>query len=367
MGDSDVPGMGHGARMIVYWLLFAFPAAMAMVERPDARRIGFAWVFAIAAIAALIGLRWQTGGDWFNYERMVERALWSPVPLSPLSDPGFTVLTGFAARSQMGMLLITCFSGVVMALALARFCFDQPRPWLCLSVAVPYLIVVMGMGYIRQGIAVSFLLLALASLRDGRVARYSLWVLAGAAFHSTALILLPLAVMVTNRNIVVRVLLGLSVALSLGYSIAATRGDLLTNYVDAEMASSGAAIRLIMTAVPGALLLIFRERLTVEGPERSVWMALSAAAISALVLLFVFPSSTVVDRLALYLLPIQCFVYAHLPDAIATTDKQRRLIVMTILALYALAFFVWLNFAVNVDYWLPYRFYPLEDGICLEC
>ncbi|WP_230772520.1 EpsG family protein [Sphingomonas sp. Leaf4] len=359
--------MGIGTRMIVYWVMFGFPAAMALLERPEARRIGFAWGIVVLALVALIGLRWQTGGDWFNYERMVDHALWRPVPLSLVSDPGFTLLTGVAARSQLGMLLITCFSGVVMAVAVARFCFDQPRPWLCLSVAIPYLVVVMGMGYIRQGIAVSFLLLALASLRHGQVARYTLWVLAGAAFHSTALILLPLAVMVTNRNVVVRILLGFAVVALLGYSVASTRSDLVTNYVDAEMASSGAAIRLVMTALPGTLLLVFRERLTIVGPERSVWMALAGAAIAALVLLFVFPSSTVVDRLALYLLPIQCFVYARLPDAIAGSNKDRRLMVIAILALYAIAFFVWLNFAVNVEYWLPYRFYPLEDGICLEC
>lgn len=353
--------------MTIYWLMFAYPALLALIERPEARRIGFAWGLAVIALALLVGLRWQTGGDWFNYERMVERALWQPVPLSPLNDPAFTILTGMAARSQFGMLLITCVSGVVMAVALARFSFDQPRPWLCLSVAVPYLVVVMGMGYIRQGIAVSFLLLALASLRHGQFARYTLWVLAGAAFHSTALILLPLAVMVTNHNIVVRLGLGLAVVGLLGYSIAATRSDLVTNYVDAEMASAGAAIRLVMTALPGLLLLAMRNRLTVPGPERSVWITLACAALAALVLLLVSPSSTVVDRLALYLLPLQCFVYARLPDALDLSERQRRLVVAAILLLYALAFFVWLNFAVNVEYWLPYRFYPLEDGICLEC
>ena len=37
-----------------------------------------------------------------------------------------------------------------------RFSLAQPRPWLCMTVAIPYLVVVCGMGYIRQGIAISF-------------------------------------------------------------------------------------------------------------------------------------------------------------------------------------------------------------------
>jgi len=38
-----------------------------------------------------------------------------------------------------------------------------------------------------------------------------------------------------------------------------------------------------------------------------------------------------------------------------------------VIALYAAAFYVWLNFAINVEYWLPYRSFLFEDGVCLEC
>ncbi|WP_033919719.1 EpsG family protein [Sphingomonas sp. 37zxx] len=357
--------------MLIYWIMFAFPAVLALVEQADDRdrqRFAPTWVIALLGLSLIIGFRWETGGDWGNYARMVEQAFWDPTQFQLFSDPAFTALTVFAARTDLGILLITLVSGILMALALTRFCLVQPRPWLCMAVAVPYLVVVMGMGYIRQGMAISFLMLGLASLRHGQVIRYSAWVLVGSLFHSTALILLPLGVLVTNRNIVLRGGLALVMLAALSYAIIAARAEtFLTNYIEAGMSSSGAAIRLFMTALPGLLLLVFRDRFRLEGAERGVWLALAAAAIAALGLLFVFRSSTVVDRLGLYLLPLQCFVYARVPAAFANDQRGERLLTAAILALYAAAFFVWLNYAVNVEYWIPYRSYLFEDAICLQC
>lgn len=357
--------------MLIYWLMFLFPAAFAVLEPPGGLgrgRLTFAWVFVVAALVAIIGLRWQTGGDWGNYDRMVQSAFWEKSQFGLLGDPGFALLTRIAAQSHYGMLVVTMVSALIMAPALARFCLAQPRPWLCLTVAVPYFVVVMGMGYIRQGMAVSLLLLALVALQQGGVVRFIAWVLAAALFHSTALIVLPLAVFIANVHPYARllVLLGAGGGVAAA-ALSARTGLLVTNYVDQEMTSSGAVVRLAMTALPGAVLLWWRPRFGLVDAERGVWTILAGAGIAAFALVLVFPTSTAIDRLGLYLLPLQMFVYARLPDALAGNDRTARVLTVAVVALYAAAFFVWLNYAVNVEYWLPYRFFPFEDGVCLEC
>jgi hypothetical protein len=233
---------------------------------------------------------------------------------------------------------------------------------------VPYLVVVMGMGYILQGMAISFLLMGLVSLKEGRTLRYCAWVCCGALFHSTVLILLPLGVMVMTRNILLQGLLGLASLGLLARAILLAHADTyVVNYIDSEMSSSGAMVRLAMTALPAAIFLAFPGRFELNDRERSVWKGLSLAAIVAFVALFFSPSSTVIDRLGLYLIPVQCFVYCRLPDAFAGNRRMKSLVTVAVILGYALAFFVWLTFAVNVEYWLPYRSYFFEDGICLEC
>ena len=362
MGRTRLPDVGRG--VLIYWIMFAVPAAMALIELADEERrgrFGFAWLFAILGLIVLIGFRWETGGDWSNYDRIVEQAMWSPLQLSPLGDPGFAVLTHYAARTSIGLLAVTIASGIVMGAALTRFCLVQPRPWLCMAVAIPYLVVVLGMGYIRQGMAISFLMLGLVSLQRGGIWRYYAWICVGALFHSTALALLPMGALVGDRTPLMRLLLALILLALLSWAILATHESYVSNYLGAGMDSAGAAIRLFMCALPGAIFLAFRGRFALKEAERNVWTALSLAA------LLVSPSSTVVDRLGLYLIPLQCLVYARMPIALANDRKGERLLTVAILALYALSFFVWLNFADNVDYWLPYHFVFFQDDLCLAC
>ena len=60
-------------------------------------------------------------------------------------------------------------------------------------------------------------------------------------------------------------------------------------------------------------------------------------------------SSTAVDRLALYVMPLQIAVLSRFP--LIFGRRMGTLIVV----LYSLAIeFVWLNFATNARYWIPY-------------
>ena len=73
--------------------------------------------------------------------------------------------------------------------------------------------------------------------------------------------------------------------------------------------------------------------------------------------LFLLPSTTVVDRLSLYLIPLQLAVLPRL----AYLFKGRFLGRSLVIIYSALVLFVWLNFAVHAQYWLPYQFYPVFD------
>ena len=68
--------------------------------------------------------------------------------------------------------------------------------------------------------------------------------------------------------------------------------------------------------------------------------------------------ATAIDRVALYLIPLQLFVFARLPR-LARTVKGRTLLVLGVVGYYSAVQFVWLNFATHAQYWLPYQFMPL--------
>ena len=151
--------------MLVYWAMLALPSMFALsgaspVDRPRTTGLGLGAAFLIFSI--LIGLRFETGGDWFNYQDMVEAIGYEDfLPSLSLSDPGFAAVSWVSSRLGFGITGATTFCGVVLMYGLVRFCRTLPDPWLAFTAAVPYLIIVVGMGYIRQGAAIGFLLLAL--------------------------------------------------------------------------------------------------------------------------------------------------------------------------------------------------------------
>ena len=112
-----------------------------------------------------------------------------------------------------------------------------------------------------------------------------------------------------------------------------------------------------MNVVPAAALLLWRKRFVLPAQDRNLWTIVSLAALAAVVALALSRSSTAVDRVALYMIPLQLFVFSRLPDVLGG-GKQVRFWVNAIVAYYALVLFVWLFFSVHSKYWLPYSFYP---------
>lgn len=359
--------------MLIYWIFMGAQGLFAMMEQSLDRarhRVNAPWLVFAALLALFIGLRWKTGGDWGNYYSNLQAFYWvGPMATGQTGkDAGFTLLSIVAAMFPTGIIVITLFSGVLMAAALLRFSLDQPRPWLCMTVAFPYLVVVCGMGYIRQGIAISFLLLGLVALRQGKVINYTAWAVTAALFHSTAVAMVPLGAFVSRRQRLLAVAIAAAATVIAFRSLLADRTEILMSaYVEAEADSAGALIRAFMNALPGAVFLLFRRSFNLERSYKLAWTLLAAAAVMQVPAVIFYASSTVVDRLGLYLLPVQCFVWSQVPDALARNRQQRVALATAVVALYIAIFFVFINYGDHARYWLPYRFFLFEDGLCLEC
>ena len=83
------------------------------------------------------------------------------------------------------------------------------------------------------------------------------------------------------------------------------------------------------------------------------WMAIiSFIAIPALSF-----STTLVDRLGLYLMPIQLALWPRL-IAVQRTNLLRSIWAVTIIFYFAVVLFVFFNYANHASWWLPYEMYP---------
>ena len=351
--------------MLPYWILFAYFAAGAALHpwrRTPGEKVPRTYLLiGILLMTLLIGTRFQVGGDWRSYQYMFsfvehmsfERAL-------DYGDPGYQAINWTVQRWNGEIWWVNLFSAAIFAWGLTRLCQNQPLPLLAVLVAVPYLIIVVAMGYTRQSIAIGVLMAGLASLgRGGSVIRFAVYVAVAALFHKTAVLVLPLVIFAGKRNRLLNIIAGAAAFfLFFDLFLAESTDQFVKNYVDTRYASQGAWIRVILILVPAAVLLIKRGRLGLAEQEEKVWRYIAFTACAMPIILIATPSSTAVDRMALYLLPLQIVVLSR----VHLLFSKPRTGIAAVIFYSFLVQFVWLNLAQHSKLWVPYRSFMLEEG-----
>lgn len=348
--------------MIPYWILFLTVMAGALSPwRLNARSRRLVWFALFVAVTLMIGYRHDVGGDWGNYWNQFQTvaAMSFTDAFTLTKDPAYYPLGWVIAYfgGEIYELNLVCAALLVAGtFALAR---RQTTPWVALLAAVPYLLIVVGMGYTRQAAALGCTMLGLVALADGRARVFVFWTLVGAAFHKSAALLIPIAALASTQH---RVWTAFWVAImaAFGYWIFVSEStdQLWTNYVESDyaMAAQGAGIRTAMNVLPASLFLVFRRKLAESDADRLLWTWISLMAIACIPMLSL--SATAVDRMALYLLPIQIVVFGRLVKLVPSAHGRTAVVVLSI-AYFALVEFVWLNFANHAHAWVPYMFRPL--------
>lgn len=343
--------------MLGFWLMFLIPAwAVLTPRRLPPNQATAAWWAVGALFALMIGFRHEVGGDWFNYLRHFQStAEMSFKQAMEHGDPGHYLVNWLVARAGGTVHWVNFFYGVVLMWGTVVFCRRQPWPWLALLVAVPYLLVVVGMGYSRQAMALGFAMLGLVALGDHRIRVFVVFIALGALFHKSAVLLLPIAALSASRNRFMNAgLVGVTFVVLFQLLVSQEADNLVTQYIEYRMQSQGAKIRVLMNAIPAVLLLLYGKRLVPDAQERKLWTIIALLALLCLPLVSMF--STAVDRVALYLIPLQLFVFARIPLLACDNIRLRTLLVLGVVGYYATVLFVWLNFANHSQYWLPYQF-----------
>ena len=352
--------------MLPYWLMFGVcvPLSLISAEQKDTRR-GFERVYPIVIgmiITIMIGFRFHVGGDWGSYVNLQQ--LTAMVGLTHAighGDPGYVAINWITAQFGWPIWTVNLFCGTIFTVGLTAFCRDQPNPGLAFAVAVPYLVIVVAMGYTRQSVAIGFAMLAMLEVPRGNLVRFGLWMLAAAAFHKTAVVLVPIIALSMSRRPLIMAAWGGVLTLALFWMFLSSDLDrLMYGYVDSTYDSQGAAIRLSMTVVPAVIFLIKRHSFGISRAEYGLWRNLSFAAFGLLAAFLLLNSSTVVDSLALYLLPLQMFVFGRMPRLFGGGTANRMMILL-VLVYSASVQFVWLTYASNARSWVPYQLYPISD------
>lgn len=348
--------------MFLYWLLFTLTAIPAMVTRGrwQDRRARFGAAVLALIITLFVGMRYEVGGDWKSYLEIFDEVRYLPLSdiLTYRADPGFTALNKLVLWAGFQYWAVNLVCAMIFTWSLFRFSFRLPNPWLAIAVATPYFVIVVAMGYTRQAVAIGLVMVALTAVAEHSFGRFIFWTILAATFHKSAVIVIPIVGMSYARSrLFVWAFAAIFTALGYYFFVSYRFDTLVANYSDYE--SQGAAIRVLMNALPAGIYLLTMKRYPLPRSEKVTWRNFSIISIASLVLIFEIQATTALDRLALYLIPLQLFVFGWLPSTFTQDGRPDRKLAIAVVVYSAAVLFVWLNYADNAQYWIPYQVYPL--------
>lgn len=353
--------------MITYLLLFLFFGMFAYmsqfrdpvgIKKFQSLSWNPMWLAIFFFLTIFIGLRHEVGGDWGSYLMYVNGLKGSKFSdgFSLTSDPGYLILNWIAANNGFSIYLVNFVGAVIFSFGLVFFCRNLPRPLLGLVAAIPYLIIVVSMGYTRQAIALGIAMIGLVFL--GREKRYwfIIFILIATSFHKSAIVLIPIAALASTKNRFFIIFWILMIGIAAYYSALSSQFErLVTFYIQETYESQGALVRLLMLLIPSLILLLWPHRFSLEYSELLLWRVFAGVSLSLFILYFFTDASTAIDRMALYLLPIQLVVFSYLPEFFGSRGPQRQWIVLGIIVYFLIVLIVWIRFSPYSQYWIPYN------------
>ena len=128
-------------------------------------------------------------------------------------------------------------------------------------------------------------------------------------------------------------------------------------YLQGRFDAAGAKVRVLMNIVPAIVLLLAKDRFYRSPREKMVWTTFAILALVSGAALFLVTSSVIVDRLAMYLIPLQLFVLGRLPRVVSSTGEPSLAWRLGVVVYSAAVLYVWLTYGHYSGGWLPYRSY----------
>lgn len=176
---------------VAYWLFLLFIIFLNFISFRNSIYSKTILPFIMILLWLFIGFRYEVGGDWAGYIDVFNQINSYPFVLG--RDFGYYVLNILAAKFGFGIVFVNAMCASIVCLFLYLSLRKLSYPFASLLYLFPFAIVVIVMGFTRQGAALSILLFGFMLFAyEKRYLAFLACVLLGSLFHTSVLLMLPL-------------------------------------------------------------------------------------------------------------------------------------------------------------------------------
>ena len=325
----------------------------------------YVWIFSIFFLSIFIGLRFEIGGDWVIYKNFFNHLNDKNINLNFKEFLDYGML--YVAINKIAYYLGIQFIGVnfIFALifmhSLSNFIKDSDNRWLALAITFPIIIIILGMGYTRQGLAFAFSLYLIRSLENKKILLSYLYLIFAILSHISAI---TLSIFIIFYIIYYKKYFQLVTLILIPTFFLFLFFDkfyhLLYFYVGSgqHMIALGSIPRSLMLVIVAALFLVLKNKY-LNMTNYQIFFYKWISYLIMIIFPFSLVSSITSDRLLLYLysLKLALISFAKLKDT------KINIIIFILVSIYFFYLVVWFYFGVNSLSWVPYNFLDFNDEI----
>ena len=281
-------------------------------------------------------------------------------PETTETDVFFNLLGYISHYLTNNFYIFNLILSTILVFAINVFAKNLKQHFIALLISFPYIFIVVGMGFVRQGLAFSLILIALNYFFKNKDIYFYIFLILAVLSHKSAGVLFFLPLLRQNTNFFINIIFFIFFGFSLYYLIDHDLKRLIYYYLGKGqyLESLGAIFRNFFGLIPVLIYFIFFKQFNLHINSREKIVYLIFSIILILLFFLSFYASTFADRIAIYFFPFYLFIFSNL--AFIFQKKFRNIINFSILLLFNAYLIFWFNFGQFSHVWTPYKNIVIE-------
>lgn len=319
----------------------------------------------IILLSIFIGLRHEVGGDWNNYKLSYsylsnQNLLEFLNAKENINEVGFKFLIFLSSKISLDYYLhITNFiCAIIFVTSFIYFINKFPYKSILFFFSIPYLIIVVSMGYTRQSVAIGFLFLSLLYLNKNQNYKSFLLILLGSLFHKTLIFALLILIIKNIKLIKLKTyIFPIIILFVIIFFYFSMLQQLVINFLSEDKIETfGARLRLFINFMFSILYLLIRNNWDNNFFDRKIIDICAMLMFAFFITSFIWegPIVSAFDRLSIYLYPVNIIIISNFFCRISSNNTKIFFCLLLIILSY-LFFIIWANYGDYSHFWFPYK------------
>tara|TARA_X000000950_G_C13914404_1_gene660290 strand:- start:203 stop:1279 length:1077 start_codon:yes stop_codon:yes gene_type:complete len=322
-------------------------------------------LFVIIYLCLFMGFKFHVGGDWGTYKNYFNEITTYNLNYKDLNnDIGYYILNLYIYKLGFDFKILNLISSVIPLLGLHFLAKKFPSYWLFLLILTPYFLFIILMGYTRQSIAIGLFFIALSFLFGGiskrNICFYLLFIIVAFFFHKSSFIFLPVPLLFIRLNSYSFSIFIHLITIFFLFLIFLVFNDWfisrLKYFFSNQYSSFGGYLRISIFFILCTLNLVLIKARYKFSSQIALTHKLSIIALLICSMVFLIPSTVIIDRLLLYLYFIIPATLIFLIE-LSKNNINKSIILYSIITFGFIFMILWFNYATNSFSWLPYKNY----------